>query len=113
MLTLDEDSDEDLCELNDANDNFGNHADNRGENWMHETVAEMIWSEIKLYKAANGIRLRDPQSGLFSNPLDWWRVHKDDFLHLANLSIKYLAIPATLAPSEHVFSNCWSDNSKG
>jgi hypothetical protein len=47
VLTLDEDSDDDLHELNDANDNFGNHADNRGENWMRETVAEMIRSEIE------------------------------------------------------------------
>jgi hypothetical protein len=104
VLALDEDSDDDLRELNDANNNFGNHADNRVENWMRETVAAMIRSEIELYKAAKGVRLRDPQSGLFSNPLDWWRVHKDDFPHLANLSIKYLAIPATSAPSERVFS---------
>ncbi len=104
VLALDEDSDNDLHELNDANDNFGNHADNRVENWMRETEAEMIRPEIELYKAAKGLRLRDPQSGLFSNPLDWWRVYKDDFLHLANLAIKYLAIPATSAPSERVFS---------
>jgi len=105
VLGLDEDSDDDLRELIDANDQIGNRVDNRGENWTREVVTQMIQKEIELYKAAKGAKLRDPQSGLFSNPLDWWRVHKDDFPYLANLAIKYLAIPATSAPSERVFSS--------
>ena len=100
VLGLDEDSDDDLCELIDANDQIGNRVDDRGENWTREVVTQMVQKEIELYKAAKGAELRDPQSGLFSNPLDWWRVHRDDFPYLANL-----AIPATLVPSERVFSS--------
>jgi hypothetical protein len=64
VLGLDEDSDDDLHELIDANDQIGNRVDNRGENWTRKVVTEMIQSEIELYKTANGAKLRDPQSGL-------------------------------------------------
>ena len=64
VLGLDEDSDDDLRELIDANDQIGNRVDNRGENWTRKVVTEMIQSEIELYKTANGAKLRDPQSGL-------------------------------------------------
>ncbi len=63
----------------------------------------MILTEIDLYKSAKGIKLTDPETGKFSNPLDWWRVDQSNFLYLAKLSIRYLAIPATSAPSECVF----------
>jgi len=101
-----EDTDDDLRELNDANDGLGiaNLVPNGGVIWCRETVMAMIQSEVQLYKAAKGMKLRDPHSGLFNNPLDWWRVHASDFPHLAKLALKYLSIPATSAPSERVFS---------
>ena len=38
-----------------------------------------------------------------ANPLEWWRLHQTNFPRLANLSKKYLCIPATSAPSERAF----------
>ena len=101
-----EDTDDKLQELNDANDGLGivTLASNGGVIWCRETVMAMIQSEIQLYKAAKGIKLRDPHSGLFDNPLDWWRVHASDFPHLAKPAMKYLSIPATSAPFKCAFS---------
>ena len=39
-----------------------------------------------------------------SQSLDWWREHQKSFPHLAILAKSYLAIPATSAPSERIFS---------
>jgi hypothetical protein len=84
---------DDLQELIDANDRPDNFIGDVVENWNRETVGVVIHNELDLYKSAKGLKLMDPETGKFSNPLDWWRV-----------SIRYLAIPATSAPSEHVFS---------
>ncbi|KAL3761407.1 hypothetical protein ACHAWU_007366 [Discostella pseudostelligera] len=42
--------------------------------------------------------------GDFLNPLDWWRDNSTKYPNLALLALEYLAIPATSAPSERVFS---------
>jgi hypothetical protein len=39
-----------------------------------------------------------------SQSLDWWREHQKSLPHLAILAKSYLAIPATSAPSERIFS---------
>eukprot|EP00731_Ephydatia_muelleri_P025579 Em0017g662a len=39
-----------------------------------------------------------------SDPMDWWRKHESYFPQVAKLARKYLAIPASTAPSERVFS---------
>lgn len=39
-----------------------------------------------------------------NDPLEWWRQHQLNFSRLSHLARKYLAIPATSAPSERVFS---------
>ncbi|CAN0013254.1 unnamed protein product, partial [Ectocarpus sp. 13 AM-2016] len=41
---------------------------------------------------------------VYLDPLDWWRVRCADFPHLANLARRVLAIPATQAESERLFS---------
>jgi hypothetical protein len=95
---------DDLQELIDANDDPENLIGDAAENWNRETVGEIIRAEIDLYKSAKGLKLTDPETGNYSNPLHWWRVHQSDFPYLAKLSVRYLAIPATSAPSERVFS---------
>ncbi len=49
------------------------------------------------------IPLNDDE-GNFLNPLDWWRDNATTYPNLALLALEYLAIPATSAPSERVFS---------
>ncbi|CAM9467052.1 unnamed protein product, partial [Ectocarpus sp. 4 AP-2014] len=41
---------------------------------------------------------------VYLDPLDWWRVRCTYFPHLANLARRVLAIPATQAESERLFS---------
>ena len=38
------------------------------------------------------------------DPLAWWKMHDGQFPPIAKLARKYLAIPASSAPSERVFS---------
>lgn len=42
--------------------------------------------------------------GNYTNPLDWWRIEAKTYPVLASLAKFYLAIPATSAPSERIFS---------
>ncbi len=51
-------TDDELQELNDANDGLelDNLAANGGVVWCHETVTAMIQSEVQLYKAAKGMQ---------------------------------------------------------
>ena len=48
--------------------------------------------------------LKDPPQLLDSSSAAWWKVSEGRFPRLANLAQKYLAIPGTSVPSEHVFS---------
>ncbi len=66
------DEEDDLQELIDANEGPGNLIGDAVENWNRETVGGMILTEIDLYKSAKGLKLTDPETGKFSNPLDWW-----------------------------------------
>ncbi len=60
-------------------------------------------SEMIYFKRDAKMRLTDAQ-GKYNNPLDWWRVNHYKYPILAQLARKLLAIPATSAPSEHIWS---------
>ena len=112
----DAESDDDLWELDDCNDGnlvltalIGNQS-----NWAEHAAAEVVQREIVKYKLASCINNRNTATEKFNCPMDWWRAHYSEYFYLSKLALKYLAIPATSAPSEHVFSAaCRFDNCKG
>ena len=57
-----------------------------------------LQDEWRLYTSSPGPALKE-------NPLDWWKVNAASFPQLANATRQILAIPASLAASERVFSN--------
>ena len=49
----------------------------------------------------------EPQKAINSNPLSWWKEHEHRFKSLSRLAKKYVARPASSAPSERVFFFGW------
>jgi hypothetical protein len=58
-----------------------------------------LYSELHEYRYGNGTFLR-----LEENPLEWWRSNERYYPHLAQLAKIYLAIPASSATVERLFS---------
>lgn len=48
--------------------------------------------------------LAEPEEHRKADPFQWWRQHEGQFPTIALLAKKYMAIPASSAPSERVFS---------
>ncbi|CAB5388098.1 unnamed protein product [Rhizophagus irregularis] len=40
-----------------------------------------------------------------TNVLKWWKLHEEEYPHLANMAKDYLGVPATSASSERIFSS--------
>jgi hypothetical protein len=59
--------------------------------------ADPIQDEISMYLSQHAVALE-------ADPLAWWRQHQSLFPVLARLARKFLAIPATSAPVERVWS---------
>jgi hypothetical protein len=66
-------------------------------------VEEIVSREMRKYQADKGLRLQT--DGCYNCPLEWWREHHTDYPHIWKLAERILAIPATSAPSERVFSS--------
>lgn len=64
-----------------------------------ESNAEQDLNQIELEKY-----LSLPNSGLNTDPLQWWKMFLTEFPTLAKLAMKYLCIPGTSVPSERIFS---------
>ena len=60
--------------------------------------------ELRLYKSEPLLSMKDSK-GEWSDPLQWWAGNQHKFPSLARLASMYLAIPASSAPSERVFTS--------
>ena len=61
------------------------------------TSKEMVDDEFRRYLTAESTNWR------VNNVMDWWSINEGDFPNIAKMSQKYLAVPASSAPSERVF----------
>ena len=69
------------------------------------SLKSLCTDEFERYKKApRQDIMKHPGSTVFSDPLQWWRVHKNKFPRVWQLAKVYLAIPATSCPSERAFS---------
>ncbi len=50
------------------------------------------------------MKMQDIESKVYNCPLSWWKSSANWYKNLGKLVIKYLAIPATSAPSERIWS---------
>ena len=69
----------------------------------NEEIVNRVDAELLLYKWEQHLPLQK-EDGSFNNPLEWWRLKQQQYPLLAKVALRLLAIPATSAPSERVFS---------
>ncbi len=50
------------------------------------------------------MKMQDINTKLYNCPLSWWKSSAHRFKNFERLAVKYLAIPATSASSEHIWS---------
>ena len=64
--------------------------------------------ENELYQLLLGndfkMKMRNTETQVYNCPLSWWKMSAHRFKHFEGLAVKYLAIPATSAPSERIWS---------
>ena len=65
---------------------------------LHDAVKEEYDIWLRLHE------IRAVESTTHLDPMEWWKMHNSQFPTIAILAWKYLALPASSAPSEHVFS---------
>lgn len=70
---------------------------------VHDDVQALLTEELDRYRRVPILPFKDAAYE-FNNPLAWWRDHESEFPNIARLARRILAIPATSAPSERVFS---------
>ncbi len=73
------------------------------ENERGNVIEELIDAELTLYRQEAPIAIKN-NSGNYNNPLSWWSLNGRKFKYLSILASRILCIPATSAPSEHIFS---------
>jgi hypothetical protein len=50
------------------------------------------------------MKMQDINTKLYNCPLSWWKSSAHQFKNFERLAVKYLAIPATSAQAEHIWS---------
>lgn len=102
IITLDPDVIEPpaKCRATEADDDFNvlfGCSDNTEQEAVH-ALDDDIDNEMQRYLKEVEINFRK------DDPLTWWKCHETSFPIISKLARKYLAIPASTAPSERVFS---------
>jgi hypothetical protein len=92
-----------LNEMAMAEHTENNNECNNNNNNYQDKIRNVVDAELLLYKWEQHLPLRKAD-GSFNNPLDWWRLKQQQYPLLASIACKVLAIPATSAPLERVFS---------
>lgn len=70
-------------------------------------ITNSVRVELETFQATTGIKMYEMDkegTRVYLDPLEWWRVRRTDVPHMANLARRVMAIPATQAESERLFS---------
>jgi len=97
---------DDLDIFDELNNNYlkeGQVRDNNNDLANVVPIANPVDAELTLYKQEPSIRLNN-DDGTYTCPLTWWKFNEIEYKLLSKLAARFLCIPATPAPSEHVFS---------
>ena len=72
------------------------------------TATANILCEHEIYQLLLGndfkMKMQNIETKVYNCPLEWWKTSAHRFKNFERLAVKYLAIPATSAPSEHIWS---------
>ena len=75
---------------------------------QHNTATANILCENEMYQLLLGndfkMKMQNNETKVYNCPLDWWKTSAHRFKNFERLAVKYLAIPATSAPSERIWS---------
>ena len=83
---------------------IGQAMDEDDDEDQEKLVRNICFAEFDRFKHNSvSIALHNPD-GTFNDPLVWWKKNATKFPLLATLAREYLAIPATSAPSERIWS---------
>ena len=72
-----------------------------------ESIKDDCNAELERYLVEKSLKLeksRDDKKVVYNDPLIWWKQHENKYPTIAPLAAIVLAIPATSAPSERVWS---------
>jgi hypothetical protein len=77
-------------------------------NDQDNTATANMLCENEMYQLLLGndfkMKMQNIKSKVYNCPLDWWKTSAHRFKNFERLAVKYLAIPATSAPAERIWS---------
>ena len=76
---------------------------NRSVHLDDDAIRQKCVSELAAYDISEGLDITDKDDN-YINPLEWWKTHEGDYPILSRMAKAFLAIPATSAPSERIWS---------
>ena len=82
----------------------GMAVENQEEEEEEDLTRSECHAELRKFKHGNVSIDLHKADGTFNDPLMWWKKNESSFTNLARLARMFLAIPATSAPSERIWS---------